>query len=369
MENANNPNIVALNDFHNHDFIYAKTFSRFLASLIDFVLLVASALLLNFGLVNILKNTPAAINAYHSWHDVYLETGLYYEKENGELDLYTFTNYLEYEEKVYNFYSDYLGNRCPEPKKDYYDVYWYNVFVYGQDDLANKYSKNELDNRYSRVLKEGKDLFEYKDDGSGNKIVSEFAILKSSATQEKACNYYDPIVNGERQGSASIYQMAVVELVSSPWFLARYEYYVKITSSTSNLISFTITILVFRYIIPLFSKYRKSLGKRLTRIGIIDENGKELNKIRFSFRELVPLAFYITVFCVAAFGFSKDIIFLITFLAIGLLSLIIVFATKKHRAFHDMIAKSFVVDLDKSITKETKSRIQIIGANNAKSEE
>ena len=117
----------------------APLFARTFAAVLDLLLVIFVGAGVFLGISNIAYHVNW-IKAYRDdFNQTIVDAGLMkYEKD--DLVPFEYTSYLDYEKQFYDFYHGFYAN---ETNKEY-DVYWFNVFIYGQKDVLNKYTEKEL---------------------------------------------------------------------------------------------------------------------------------------------------------------------------------------------------------------------------------
>jgi len=343
---------VPLNDFHKKGLRFAPAFSRLLATLLDYVLALIAIFLLYMGASAIACNSSAGKEAEKGYTQYYLQTHLYYENENGELDLIKYDNYKGYENGVYLYYTVFLAEKCPVPEKGKYNTYWYNVFIYGQEDTKGLYKEEELSTRANLIINDGPTLFKYKEEG-GVKLVDEFCILNDGKTDAEARQYYDNLdESGTRTGTYSIYAVAVTDFVSKDWFLDKYNVYADICYFWPMFICAALIAPIFKLVIPMIDKKRRTLGKRIIKIGVYNMDGKPLERWKMVIRFVIPYIFLLGLFAFTNFVLGGELLFFIFFILIWLISYFVLFIGENHRAIHDLFVRSYVIDLQTSNFEE-----------------
>ena len=122
--------------------VSASLFSRTFGAIIDLVITIFIGAGIYLAISSIASNV-SWIKAYKDdYTQTILDSGLM-KLEKGELEEYKYDNYEDYQTMFYDFYHNYYSQETNKT----YDKYWFNVFIYGQDDALNKYEAKELNSR------------------------------------------------------------------------------------------------------------------------------------------------------------------------------------------------------------------------------
>lgn len=113
-------------------------------------------------------------------------------------------------------------------------------------------------------------------------------------------------------------------------------------------ISFLLSYLALEFFVPLYFKNGMTLGKKIFALGVMTKEGIRLPNLlllartllgKYTIETMVP-AFIIIMFIFNRAGLAEALIFL----AIPLIQLVLIIATRTHTAIHDLIAGTVVVD-------------------------
>ena len=300
---------------------------RVAASSIDLALAVAGLLLLylfvfpnsSFATLSTalgVENEQTQIATYQK------ASGLVSIKEDGTLSNVTSSNYEDYETAIKTYYFVYnAADNTTNPHPEAYSIPNYNVAVLGLPSDVKNINNSAY---YDFATTEG--------------VVdpSKLGVLKSSL--------YD--------GSGALTSTAKTQLLTyyqnqyklTQDLLLKEEYYKNLTSALSNNVETMETIvffppfLVFYFIIPTFSPYSRSLGKKWMKLAVIDVEGTPLKKGWLILR-FMPLALTAGL----SILFDDLVISLTLSLAVFLVSMGLGSFTKKRRGLHDYCAHSVVV--------------------------
>ena len=333
--------------------VSAPLFSRTFGALIDLALTILIGAGMFLGISKIAENM-SFVKAYKDDYNQNLVlSGLMEEKEN-KLSFYEYNNYEDYQNRFYDFYHGYYA----EQTKKSFDVYWFNIFIYGQNDGLNRYQEKELEARPTLIKSVGPTLFTYKLNGSNEPLYEEFAIPKASengtvevstAVKAKLRNYFyvpDADVEGNEIASKYlyIYYYALADLTSLSKLQNDYSRYALFTGTVPLAIAVLVTFTIFFFIIPLCFKNGETLGKKIMHTCLVNKLGYKYSRLQLIPRFLFPT--FLIVAVVFILGFSIWSLGIVTF---GLLiSYLFVLFSKDNKALHDYFAGTLVIDARES---------------------
>lgn len=104
--------------------------------------------------------------------------------------------------------------------------------------------------------------------------------------------------------------------------------------------------LVVLFLIPLWLKNGQTIGKKLMRLGLVDNQGLKVKPINLFMRFLIGWFVFETALSLILMMFMGLPIFI-------LISALVALMTKNKRALHDIIGSTIVVNLDKMVVYET----------------
>ena len=173
------------NEVHSYKkIVSANLFSRTVAAIVDIACVAFVAGILLSLLQVLFAQFPNVKEIQTTYKNYYLESSLFTENDKGDLELLEFDNYVEYQNAIHEYYTDYKVNKCPEQyRSDIYDNYWYNVHILGLEDSLGKYTVEQLNNRSLFIVQDGPTLFEYQTEGE-TVLYNELAKPKAEATEE-----------------------------------------------------------------------------------------------------------------------------------------------------------------------------------------
>ena len=330
----------------------APLFSRTFAAIIDFVLAVFVGAGIFLGISNIAYN----VNWIKAYKDDYNQTivnsGLM-KLEKNVLVPYEYQSYLDYQTKFYDFYHDFYAK---ETNKQY-DKYWFNVFIYGQNDALNKFDEKSLNDRPSLVKTVGPTLFAYAKDGD-NFLYDEFAlpVVSENGTKElteagnKQLRQYFYVSDEEAKDNENatkykfIYYYALADITSLSKLQNDYNKYSLFGTTLPLVITIFVTFLIFLFIIPLCFKNGETIGKKVMHICLVNRLGYEHKRLQLIPRFLFPTFLVTAVVFILGFSIWSFII-----VSAGvLISYLFVIFTKENKALHDYFAGTLVIDARES---------------------
>ena len=354
MENTNTADIKRQSSDNLNHITEAKLFPRFVAFIVD----LAIASLLFFGLLVftqkvICVNSPYVKQAKDQFFAYNIESGLF-EKTEGKDEYHekTFESYKGYQDLFQTYYTDYLVNDCPEQYRVNYngqDIYWFNVHVLGQKDDRKLYTE-DLKTLNPLVLNVGPTLFTYKLDADNNPLYDEVALPKylnndPSATiteeQNKTLTAYFYIPDAENtEHKTCYYHIAVEDLTARPFVAKAYDTWYNHSYYYPIIACLLFTLPIFFLIIPLCLKNGETLGKLFFKLGLANKLGYRHSKLQLIPRFLLSIAIVVVLYFTV--GVNLISLGIITFIA--LVSYGLTIFTKGHKAIHDYLAGTIVVD-------------------------
>ena len=157
-----------------------------------------------------------------------------------------------------------------------------------------------------------------------------------------------------------IYFYGLSELTSLPRLTKDYSNYALYGTTLPLAIGLVLGILVFFFIIPLCFKNGESIGKLIMHTCLVNKLGYQYKRI-----QLVPRFIFIALITLLVIYFVGINLISVGILSAALLaSFIVMVATKDHKAIHDFIAGTLVVDKRsstwfKDINEEEKYQKQV----------
>lgn len=343
----------------NLDQVYsAKLFPRFVSFIVD----LAITAFVFFGLLlftqNVIcVNSPYVKSAKEQFINFNVESGLFEKTDNkDEYHEKTFDSYKGYQDLFFSYYTDYLVNKCPEKYRVTYngqDVYWFNVHVLGQKDDRNLYA-DDIKKFDSLVSSVAPTLFTYKLDANNEPLYDEIALPKYlnndetaslSEAQENTLTAYFYISDADNtEKKTCYYHIAARDLAARKFVSNAYDVWYDHTYSYPIISCLAVSTAIFFLIIPLFFKDGETLGKRMFKLCLVNKLGYRYSKIQLIPRFLLFVAVVVVLYFVV--GINLISLGILTFIA--LVSYTLTVFTKDHKAIHDYVAGTLVVDKVKS---------------------
>ena len=332
--------------------VNASLFSRTFGAIIDLIITIFVGAGIYLGFSKIAENIPSIKSYKEDYTQTLVDSGLM-KLNKGELEQYEYDDYLSYQTMFYDFYHNYYAN---EMHKEY-DVYWFNVFIYGQDDGLNLYEKSQLDARPTLIKVYGPALFTYKVE-SEQPLYQEFALPKESnngtvelseSVKKQLRNYFYVADNEVVEGSIAakqkfIYYYALADLTSLPKLQSDYDHYAFLASTLPLVIAIFVTFMIFYFVIPMVFKNGETIGKKVMHTCLVNKLGYQYSRLQLIPRFLAPTFLVIAVIFITGFSFWSLLI-----VSGGLLiSYLFAIFSKNNRALHDIFAGTLVVDARES---------------------
>lgn len=352
MNESKFPTQRANNIITSKKIVSANLFSRTVAFIVDLVFTAFVAGLLLSLLQQVFIQLPNVKSLQQTYASYYQESELFDidDEHENTFVIWEFDNYKDYENKILNYYTDYKVNKCPEKyRSDVYTTYWYNVHIYGLNDGLNLYSQEDLSARAKFVTEKGPALFEYQLDSNNEPLYNEIATPKSDASDEALLGYYYLSDDNNKDNEKYVYLIAAQDLFATPYFSSTLENMQLWVNYIPLLISAILSSLIFLFVIPMFTKYGRTLGKMMFGLALVNKLGYDIKKT-----QLLPRFFFnVLVFVFAFFVCQLIGHVLMTFMLFAtlytLVSYCLVLFTKDHKAIHDYFALTQVIDAKQSI--------------------
>ena len=333
---------------------HAGLFARFVAVIVDLAIMsfVFFGLLIFVQKV-IVPAAPYAKRYEEQYYQYNVESGLFdYDQEKGGVKQKTFENYKGYEDMFYSYYTDYLVNKAPEESRVNYngkENYWFNVHILGQPDDLNLY-ENDVKKLNDLIKTVGLELYTYKLDADNKPIYDEVAIPRclnnettgviSNENQQKLTSYFYIPDADNKENKETIYHIATISVGNLKHVSRAYDNWWNHYYNLPIIFCFSFSMLVFFFAIPMIFKNGETLGKLIFHLCLVNKLGYRYNRL-----QLIPRFLFMMVIIIALYLFlGANIWFLgiVTFLA--LVSYGLAIFTKDHKAIHDYIAGTIVVD-------------------------
>lgn len=258
-------------------------------------------------------------------------SGLVTIKEDGSIADIKSDNYEDYLHAIHDYYFVWNAkDNAENPNPEGYEIKDWNVNVLGLPKDVDTRNKSPY--------------FEFETDSEGKPMDTKEGVLK--ATLYKDPKKKDELTDNAKAELKTYFQKAYYaaqrSLLSEP-------YYVALQNNVSNglmivlSLSIFVPFLIFYFVLPLFSKFNQTLGKRFMHLMVIDYRGKPLNKWFLSLR---ALPFLLTA--IVAILLDSMVISLTIALVVFMVSWACATFTKKKRALHDFVALSCVAREDET---------------------
>lgn len=342
----------------------AALFARTFGAIIDLIITIFIGAGVFLGLSNIAYQIPAIKQYKDHYYQEIVDSGLM-KLEDEQLKPHEYTDYEQYETLFYNFYHEYYGDK----KNTTYDIYWFNVFIYGQDDALNRYGTSELSARPTLIRTLGKQLFTYQLDEANVSQYDVFALPTASnngtenltSVETKQLIDYFYVADNEienkplAQEYRYIYFYALADLTSLPALKSDYDNFAFFGTTLPLAIAIFIAFMVFYLIIPLCFKNGQSIGKIITKTCLVNKLGYQYNRLQLIPRTLFPT--FLTIAIILIMGLSLYPFIIISLFVLA--SFVMVVFSKNHLAFHDYFAGTLVIDARSSTWfKDAESEIK-----------
>ena len=312
------------------------------------------AFLLGIGIFSLssvaMTSTQEAASIKEEMTSYQLASGLYYKDGEGNIKYYdNLISYELYQEKLLHYYTVFLKDEAPVQYRETHDVYWYNVFILGLDDELSRFTQAELNSRVSPA-NVGKTIWEYPVENE-QKLYQNPGIpvlsLYKGATRDTGLSdtgkkitldyYYTP----DKQ---NCYYNAASDLYHRPFYLSTVEAYENRATVYPLLIAIPTSLVVFYLALPLIFRDGQTLGKKIMKLAVIRQDEYASTRPQILLRQLPSIAAVTILFIFLPWSIAAMI-------SLGLLivSYALAIFTPHHRAVHDYIAFSRVVDDKESI--------------------
>ena len=318
------------NEVININYTQPKFWHRVMANFIDFFLLLVSTVLLFIAARSIVLTTPTYKNAEQTISTTQIECGLYVKDEDQTIDV------VAYIDKHYSLYGSNFdgvpdGDSAPEEKIGRI-VYAINKFIdyCGQDGVTSTERYEELIGYYDsyRLDTLTTDGIHYFVKDGDNKIVLNETL---SSNPEKRKLYYQNVY------------VPLIEKRFMPFLTSNVTAYREAYRVEFNFlvflelpVSYVLAAILVYYVPPLFFKRgRRTLGKALYHIGLIDNRVLSPTFARFTAR-----------FAILLFGelvlsiFTLGIPYIISFSMMAF--------SKKKQGFPDYMLRLYEIDTSKT---------------------
>ena len=336
----------------------AGLFARFVAFIVDLAIMAFVMMgLIVFAQNVVMANTPVVKNAKAQYFAYNIDSGLFKMNSDGKkLDPNEFSSYDGYQKMFVNYYTVFLkSDKVPEKYRVDLDVYWYNVHMLGQPDIKGSFANENFEKTLPDLVRiGGPTLFTYHLDSENKPLLDEVAIPKClnndpnaqiyEADKEKLVKYLYISDANNTQKEPHLYYYVVSDLNNRAFTRNAYRTWSDSYYTYPLIACFGLSMLIFFFVIPMFMKNGETLGKLFFHLGLVNKLGYKINRyqliIRFFFMTLIVLAI------VLIFGINIWTLGGITVLALGSYGLAVF--SRDHKALHDYVAGTMVIDKAKS---------------------
>ena len=285
-------------------FTKAKFTHSVFAFMVDLFLMVVVSLLLVLASRQLVGLTPFYSGAVNKIKDVQIASHLYYLEENGDTTVLCDHFNPESEEDCQTYNVD-----LDQALKDFYsDPYFF--------DQSDENSGLAI---YMKLRLDSGD-FIYTDDShtdiapKDGVLASSLYKLYSNIMKENAVTYIAK--NNDYISASRTINLSFIFLIL--------------------LVPIVISVTLFEFIVPLiFKRGRKTIGKLLFKLGVVDMKGLSPSFLRFSARFLL-------------FLFVEVILSIVAFLIPLFVTITMFYVSKNAQSFHDYVAGTYVVNCESS---------------------
>lgn len=173
---------------------------------------------------------------------------------------------------------------------------------------------------------------------------------------EMSAEEYDSMTEAEREN----YEAAYNALITDNEAMHTYNMLISLTLLITSF-SILLGYLVLEFAVPLIFKNGQTVGKKIFGIALMRTGGIRINSVSLFIRTILgkyTIETMIPVLIVLMIYFNSIGILGIAILGlILLLQLILVFATRKHSAIHDLLADTVAVDMSSQMIFDTEAEL------------
>lgn len=356
--------LINPNENQTKNIVSASNGKRTSASLVDAIILLLLTFVCFLITNKISNNTSKVKESKITLVDRYIESGLFKynvdedgNEDRSNMNIKTFDSYKDYQNMFYNYYLTYLKVYVPTNYKNdlpknfdanVYTNYWFNVFILGQEDVKSLYIEDKNYASLPSLIKEkGKELFTYKLDESNQPLYDEVALPKacnndsnktlSEEENKKLISYF---YNSDANNGDFVYYYVVNDFSYMPFISKAYKSYYVLSQLYPMVIAYSISYVILFIIIPLCFRNGETIGKFIFKICLVNEKDYQINRLQVIPRALIML--FLPILIVSFLGLNM---FSLGFVVIAiLLSYMIMRFSYNHKAIHDYIAFTKVID-------------------------
>lgn len=280
----------------------ANSMNRFLAFLIDLICLFLVSSVLNGFLA------PVVRNQFYNQSELILQYGerlesthLYVKEGEGEKAAY----YPLYQ------HPSYYGKTLSDEEKDTYIQLLEDGITYFVE--SEEFTCFTMDD-YKSLQKEAESVFSF------DETLQKYVVKEDAKKDDILSFYQEACKSSVNSLSKDEKLMTVYKQIMGP-------------RRIELLVCVTITAIIFFLIIPLCTKYRQTVGKKMMRLTVVDSKEKVTSRLFVLYRFLILYPFEL-LSSVYLFGMPL------------LASITVACFTKKKSAIHDLILRTKVVSID-----------------------
>ena len=283
-------------------FTKAKFSSRIFAFMVDAFLMIVTALGLVIGSRYLFGSMDFYQNATNKITEIQMASHLYYKDEKGDTTI------------LCDHYDPQSEEQCAEYNPKLHQAlsdFYHDSFFFDQDDSESGYAlyiKQRMDSG----------LFIYTDDSHSDVapkddvLASEIYKTYTSLMKHDAVSYIAQ--NEDYINSARTLNLTFIFLIL--------------------VLPITISVFIYEFIVPmLFKRGRKTIGKFLFKLGVVDQKGLSPRFGRFFARFIL-------------FYFVEIMLSLVAFLIPFIVSTSMFFFSKNNQSFHDYVSGTYVVNCE-----------------------
>lgn len=285
-------------------FTKAKFSSRIFSFMVDLFLMIVTALGLVIGARYLFGSMAFYKNASNRITEIQMVSHLYYQNDKGDTELLC-DHYNPQSEEQCAEYNPYLDQALSD--------FYHESFFFDQSD-------SESGNALYVKQRMNTGLFIYTDDSHTD------VAPKDSV---KASELYETYTSLMKHDAVSYIAQNVDYINSVKTINLTFIFLILV-------LPISISVIIYEFIIPLcFKRGRKTIGKFLFKLGVVDQKGLSPSFGRFFGRFIL---FYIV----------EIMLSIVAFLIPFIVSVSMFFFSKNNQTFHDYIAGTYVVDCENS---------------------
>ena len=285
-------------------FTKAKFSSRVFAFMVDAFLMIVTALGLVLGSRYLFGSMDFYQTATNKIKEIEIASHLYYLDEKGDTTILC-DHYNPDSEQKCAEYNPYLDQALSD--------FYHDSFFFDQSDSESGYTlyiKQRMDSGYFIYTDDSHTDVAPKDDVKASDLYDTY----SSLMKHEAVSYV--VKNGDYISSARTINLTFIFLIL--------------------LLPISISVFIYEFIFPvIFKRGRKTLGKFLFKLGVVDQKGLSPSFGRFFARFILLYTLEI-------------LLSLVSFLIPLIVSTSMFFFSKNNQAFHDYVAGTYVVNCENS---------------------